>query len=132
MKKLTKTFALLLAMVFAFASAVNATDTDYVYQENNIEITITHSGLSEEKLLHIAQLHISGETADDAQTYGFMCTLFGHKLVTTKDVVDTHMVYETYPHCERKYYETTTCERNNCNYAEIELLSTEKIGCCVP
>ena len=123
--------AVLIAMVFAFASAVNATDTTYIYQENNIEITITHSGLSEEKLLHIAQLHILGETANEAQTYGLMCTLFGHKLVTTTDEVVTHMVYETYPHCERKYYKTTTCERNNCNYAEVELLVTEAIGCCV-
>ena len=131
MKKITKMLALLIAMVFAFASTVNATDTTYIYQEDNIEITITHSGLSEEKLFRIAQLLISGESVIDAQTYGLMCTLFGHKLVTTGDEVVTHMVYETYPHCERKYYETTTCERNNCNYAEVELLVTEAIGCCV-
>ena len=132
MKKIKKMLALLLAMVFIFASTVNAANNTYVYQENNIEVTITHSGLSEEKLLYIAQLLISEESINDAQPYGLMCTLFGHKLVTTEDEVVVHMVYETYPHCERKYYETTTCERNNCNYADIELLSTDKIGCCVP
>ena len=132
MKKITKMLALIFAMVFAFASTVNATNNTYIYQENNIEIAITHSGLSEEKLLHIVHLLMSGETSNDTQTYGLMCTLFGHKLVTTEDQVITHMVYETYPHCERKYYETTTCERNNCNYAEVELLSVEKVGCCVP
>ena len=132
MKKITKMLALIFAMVFAFASVVNATNTTYIYQENNIDITITHSELSEEKLLHIAHLIMSGERANDAQIYGLMCTIFGHKLVTTKSEVTTHMVYDTYPHCERKHYSTTICERNNCNYAETELLSTSKVGCCVP
>ena len=130
MKKIKKTIALLFVMVFAFASTVNAINPTYVYQENNIEITVTHSGLSEEKLLHIAQLLISGEPHSDMQTYGLMCTLFGHKLATTTNEVVTHMVYDTYPHCERKYYHVTVCER--CNYSEVELISTEKIGCCVP
>ena len=132
MKKLTKMIALLLVAAFSFASAVHATESTYVYQEDNIEIRIAHNGLSEEKLLHISQLLLSGEANTDTQTYGLMCTLFGHKLVTAEDQVIIHMVYETYPCCERKYYETTTCERNNCNYAEIELLSTDKVGCCVP
>ena len=131
MKKIKKIIALLLTMVFASASTVNATNNTYVYQENNIEITITHSGLSEEKLFHITQLLISGEIASEAQPYGLMCTLFGHKLVTGETSVITHMVYETYPHCEREYYSTTVCERNNCNYAEVELLGIEKVGCCV-
>ena len=132
MKKNTKIIALFLSIVFTFASTVNATNNTYIYQENNIEITIKHSGLSEEKLLHIAHLLISEETTNDVQTYGLMCTLFGHKLITTQDEVVRHMVYDTYPHCESKYYRTTTCERNNCNYAEVELLSVESIGCCVP
>ena len=132
MKKLTKMIALLLVAAFAFASAVHATESTYVYQEENIEIRITHNGLSEEKLLHISQLLLSGETNTDTQTYGLVCTLFGHKLITTEDEVVTHMVYDTYPHCKSEYYEVTTCERNNCTYAEIELLSTDKIGCCVP
>ena len=132
MKKIKKIIALFLTMVFAFASTVNATNNTYVYQENNIEITITHSGLSEEKLLYIVQLLLSGETDTDVQTYGIMCTLFGHKLITTADQVTTHMVFDTYPYCERKTYRTTTCERNNCNYAEVELLSVESVGCCVP
>ena len=70
MKKIKKTIALLFVMIFAFASTVNAINPTYVYQENNIEITITHSGLSEEKLLHIAQLLLSGESHSDTKTYG--------------------------------------------------------------
>ena len=132
MKKLTKTFALLLAMVFAFAPVIHAVNATYTYQTGNIEVRITHDGLNEEKLLQLAQLLAVGENNSDMQAYGLMCTLFGHKFVTTKSDVTTHMVYETYPHCEVKHYTTTICERNNCNYAETELLSTSKVGCCVP
>ena len=37
MKKIKKMLALLLAMVFIFASTVNAANNTYVYQENNLE-----------------------------------------------------------------------------------------------
>ena len=132
MKKLTKIFALLLAMVFAFAPAIHAGNATYTYQLGNIEVRITHDGLNEEKLLQLAQFLAKGENNGDMQAYGLMCTLFGHKLVETENQVITHMVYDTYPHCERKLYNTTLCERNNCNYAEVELISTSKVGCCVP
>lgn len=132
MKKITKMLALFLSMVFAVAPTVSATYNTYVHQENNMEFAITHSGLSEEKLLHIVGLFMSGETGNDAQPYGLMCTLFGHKLASTETQVITHMVYDTYPHCECKYYDVTICERNNCNYSEVELLFVESVGCCVP
>lgn len=132
MKKLTKVLALLLAMVFAFAPAIHAVNATYIYYDGNTEVCITHEGLSEEKLLHLAQFLAEGESNGDMQAYGLMCTLFGHKLVETENQVITHMVYDTYPHCERKLYNTTLCERNNCNYAETELISTSKVGCCVP
>ena len=132
MKKLTKIFALLLAMVFAFAPAIHAANTTYTYQVNNIEVRITHDGLNEEKLLQLAQFLAKGENNGDMQAYGLMCTLFGHKLVSTENQVVTHMVFDTYPHCEAKFYTTVLCERNNCNYAETELNSVETVGCCVP
>lgn len=131
MKKLTKIFALLLAMVFAFAPAIHAVNATYTYHDGNIEVRIMHDGLSEEKLLQLAQLLSTRENNRDMQAYGLMCTLFGHKLVKTANEVVRHMVYDTYPHCECEYYNTTLCERNNCNYAEVELISTSKVGCCV-
>ena len=132
MKKLTKILALLLAMVFAFTPAIHATNATYTYHNGNTEVHITHGGLSEEKLLQLAQLLAAGESNSNMQAYGLMCTLFGHKLVTGETEVITHMVYGTYPYCELKHYTTTICERNNCNYSEVELISTEKVGCCVP
>ena len=129
MKKITRIIALLMVAIFSFAPTIHANDNTYVYHFENIEIIITHSGLSEDKLLYIAHLLESGETTTDVQTYGLTCTLFGHKLVTTKNQVITHMVYDTYPHCERECYSTTICER--CDYAEVELISTERVGCCV-
>ena len=132
MKKLIKTLALLLAMVFAFAPAIHAANFIYTYQEGNTTVRITHDGLSEEKLLQLAQCLVAEESNSDMQAYGLMCTLFGHKLATTHTEVVTHMVYDIYPHCKSEYYSVTICERNNCNYSEIELLSTDRIGCCVP
>lgn len=129
MKKITKIIALIMMAVFVVAPVTHADDNIYLYRSENIEIRITHSGLSEEKLLYIIQLLESGETKADSQTYGLACTLFGHKLVTTTDEVITHMVYDTYPHCKRECYNTTICER--CDYAEVELISTEAVGCCV-
>ena len=129
MKKISKIIALIMVAVFVAVPVTRASNSTYTYQSGNIQITIIHSGLSEEKLLYIVQLLESGETKADSQTYGLTCTLFGHKLVTTKDEVITHMVYDTYPHCKREYYNTTICER--CDYAEVELISTSAVGCCV-
>jgi len=130
MKKFKKILALLLSAFFSFVFAVNAVDNTYVYRENNVEIQIAHPNLSEEKLLII--VHTLTSEQSDVQPYGLMCTLFGHKLVTTETQVVRHLVYETYPHCEAKSYLTTICERENCNYTENELLATEPFGCCVP
>lgn len=129
MKKITKIIALLMVVILAVVPSVHASNATYIYQSNNIEITISHPGISEDKLLYIAHLLESEDFSANTQTYGLTCTLFGHKLVTTANQVITHMVYDTYPHCERKYYNTTICER--CDYAEVELISTEAVGCCV-
>lgn len=129
MQKITKLIALILVAVFAAVSVTHASDHTYIYQSGNIEITITHSGLSEEKLLYIAQILESENNTSNTQTYGLTCTLFGHKLVTSTSEVITHMVYDTYPYCKRECYNVTSCER--CDYIETELISTERVGCCV-
>lgn len=129
MKKIIKIFSLLMVMLFTFIPAIHANNVTYVYQSDNVEIIITHSNLNQEKLLYIAQMLESGEINTEIQTYGLTCTLFGHKLTNVKSEVITHMVYNTYPHCKREYYNVDTCER--CDYTTTELISTEKVGCCV-
>lgn len=129
MKNSIKIFALFMVIIFTFSSTVYAGNSTYIYTYDNIEVSITHSGLSEEKASYIADMLISGQTIDATQTYGLTCTLFGHKLKTASSEIVTHMVYETYPHCKCEYYNVTTCER--CDYMKTELISTEPIGCCV-
>ena len=129
MQKITKIIALILVAVFAVVPVTHASDHTYIYQSNNIEITIVHSGLSEEKLLYIAQILESKNNTSNTQTYGLTCTIFGHKLVTSTSEVTTHMVYDTYPHCKLESYNVTSCER--CDYIETELISTDAVGCCV-
>ena len=47
------------------------------------------------------------------------------------DLLPLALVVQKINGTERKLYTTTICERNNCNYSEIELIATEKVGCCV-
>lgn len=128
MKRYTRITAFFMLLVFVLTPITHASNTTYVYVSENVEVKITHPGLTEEKLLYIAQILASGETNPETQTYGLTCTLFGHKLTSTISEVTTHMVYDTYPHCECKTYESNVCER--CDYMETELISTTSVGCC--
>ena len=128
MKNFKRILALCMLIVFVLAPITHASTATYVYVSENVEVEITHPGLTEEKLLYIAQTLASGKTISETQPYGLTCTLFGHKLVGTINTVTTHMVYDTYPYCERKTYESNVCER--CDYIETELLLTEPVGCC--
>ena len=128
MNHFKRILTLCMVAIFVLAPVIHASNSTYVYVSNNVEVKITHSGLTEEKLIYIAQTLASGQTNSGAQTYGLTCTLFGHKLVSTISEVTTHMVYETYPYCECKTYESNVCER--CDYMETELLVTQPVGCC--
>ena len=128
MKKLNKITAICMVAIFVLAPIVHANTSTYIYISGNVEVEITHSGLTEEKLFYVAQTLISGNIKSETQPYGLTCTLFGHKLVATTNEVTTHMVYDTYPYCERKTYESNICER--CEYMETELISTTSVGCC--
>lgn len=130
MKQFTKILAFCMVISFILTSVTHANNlTTHTYIFDNVEIEITHPGLSEEKLFYMAQMLMSENPNFDAQTYGLTCTLFGHKLVSTTNTVTTHMVYDTYPYCERKTYESDVCER--CDYMETTLISTDRVGCCV-
>ena len=130
MKQFAKIIAFCIVISFILTPVTHANNiTTHTYTFDNVEIEITHSGLSEEKLLQVAQTLVSENVNSNTQTYGLTCTLFGHKLVATTNEVTTHMVYDTYPHCERKTYESNVCER--CDYMETTLISTDRVGCCV-
>lgn len=129
MNRFTRIIAFFMLIVFVLAPLTYASTATYVYVADNVEVEVTHSGLTEEKLLYIAQTLAGEKNNSETQTYGLTCTLSGHKLVGTINTVTTHMVYDTYPYCERKTYESNVCER--CDYMETELISTSSVGCCV-
>ena len=129
MKNFKKFIALFMIAILVFSPTINASNSTYTYKVENIEIKISHSGLNEEKLLHIAQLLSSENQTVETQTYGLICTLFDHQLTMVPSEVITHMVYDTYPHCKCEYYNVYVCDR--CDYMETELISTTSVGCCV-
>ena len=129
MKKFKQIIAFCMIALFTLTPEIHASTSTYCYTFGNVEVEVTHSGLTEEKLLYIAQTLAGEKNNFETQPYGLTCTLFGHKLVGTINTVTTHMVYDTYPYCERKTYESNVCER--CDYMETELLMTESVGCCV-
>ena len=129
MKNFKRILAFCMITIFTLMPITHASNLSYVYVSGNVEIEIIHSGLTEEKLLYIAQTLTSETTTDETTTYGLVCTLFGHKLVGTINTVTVHMTYDTYPYCECKTYESNVCER--CDYIETELILTEPVGCCI-
>ena len=129
MKKIVSVF---MAVVFCAISATlitsaseNSTvmivtdDTEYTIEFNN-------TTLSDEQRQSIAHSLVFGK--QQAQTYGLVCTLLGHKTETTTVSVVTHKVRTAPPRCKRETYSVTTCTR--CDYQEQALMSTSYILCC--
>ena len=75
---------------------------------------------------HIANKLVYGD--DGAQTYGLMCTLFGHKYESHEVQVVRHCVSATNPRCMRDTYEVNICTR--CDDSTTELLKSVYITCC--
>ncbi len=127
--KIKKILALTLTvamLICAFVMPTNAAET--AIDENTV-IIIENENISEEtKAKIIAYYTNEEEHNNDSTTYGLTCTLFGHKLETTRVSKITHKVRTTSPRCLKKSYDYETCTR--CDYEESILLSSVYIVCC--
>ncbi len=132
MKQVKKLLALFLATMFIFSCTVYAENIalplTYTYLGNGIEVEISHSGLSEEKLLHIATLLDPNAQSTTPAPCGLTCTLFGHKTQSAIARTTVHKVHELSPRCEQTFYEVTSCER--CDYSDVSVISVDRIICC--
>ncbi len=119
--------ALTVAMLFcAFIMPTNAAETTV---DENTVIIIENENISEEtKAKIIAYYTNEEEHNDDSSTYGLTCTLFGHKLETSKVYQINHKVRTTAPRCLKKTYDYGACTR--CDYEESVLLTSIYISCC--
>lgn len=132
MKKTIRILAFLLVFMTALtvvASATGESTAVYTYETEDTEYTVTFSNdaIPQEKQEAIAKKLI-GIDDSSSQTYGLICTLFGHDYVYDSVNVVTHKVLSTAPRCKQQTYDVTYCD--NCDYYEEELVSTTYIYCC--
>lgn len=130
MKKILSVFLALTLFALSATLLTSATEIPIVViTTDDAEYTVEfeNTNLSEEQREAIAHNLVFGED-DTVQTYGLMCTLFGHNTEENKVSVITHKVKTTSPRCKRETYNVTICTR--CDYQEQELTSTSYIVCC--
>lgn len=131
MKK-TASIVFLLVLVLAFsicAFADESTNELYTYVKEGVEYTVDFSGASFSADKHdaIAQ-RLLGFADDKVQTYGLMCSLFGHKYEESTVGVITHKVRTYAPRCLDETYDVKVCSR--CDHQEQTLIASTYIICC--
>lgn len=119
-------------LLMAAASVVSASGETgvYEYEINNVEYTVEFedNDISPDKMQVIAETLV-GLRDGSVQTYGLMCTLFGHDLVTKAVYVTEHKVRASIPRCLRHTYHVTYCE--DCDYTKEQvLISSAYVDCC--
>lgn len=130
MKKIISVFLVVTLFTLSATIITSATkNPTVVITTDDAEYTVEFESttLSEEQREAIAHNLVFGKD-DTVQTYGLMCTLFGHKTEENKVSVITHKVRTSSPRCKREMYAVTICTR--CDYQEQELTSTSYIVCC--
>lgn len=99
-------------------SVIEIENMDTIFNEDSV--------FSNDQKQKIAEFLVYGNS--DIQTYGLMCTLFGHKYTTETVQTITHCVYSSAPRCLRQKYEVSICSR--CDATEQTLISEQQIYCC--
>ena len=131
MRKLSRTLAFVLVVSTLTTVWVAATGStqQYTYQKDDIKYTVEfiETTLSTEQQEQVAYRLVYTE-GTPTQTYGLMCTLFGHELTESKVGVITHKVFTYAPRCKREIYNVTICER--CDYQTQTLSGTSYLDCC--
>ena len=92
-------------------------NTEFIFAQDSIFTT--------EQQLNIAAKMLS---ESDSQTYGLMCTLFGHKYTTEYVTTVTHNASTTTPKCLSETWELKVCSR--CEHTEGTVIDSYYINCC--
>lgn len=130
MKKILSVFMALTLCVLSAALITSASEKPTVVittVDAEYTVEFENTNLSEEQREAVAHTLVFGKD-DTVQTYGLMCTLFGHNTEENSVSVITHKVRSSSPRCKREIYHVTTCTR--CDYQEQELSGTSYIVCC--
>lgn len=133
MKKMISILTVIAAIFSVCVITSSAETSSNVFVYDNAEIVVESNDLSYEKMKFIAD-NIAGTTADTisesvAEPYNLLC-IFGHKKVVSSVAETRHNVYDTTPKCVRNIYEITTCERENCDLFESEVVYSTRTAAC--
>lgn len=135
MKKLMKKiFVLLIMAAFAasalplFANAFDGQNTlEYEIEDKHCTVVFEDEIPETQKALIAKQL--LGIEVETTESYGLLCTLFGHKYGEESGVdVITHKVRTSAPRCRRERYLVKICTR--CEDMVSTLMSQDYIFCC--
>lgn len=114
-------------IIFALGISTYASTQTNIYELGGCTVIFEeNTTLDEAAKLHIANELVYGD--DGVQTYGLMCTLFGHKYETHDVQTVRHCVSDTEPRCMRDTYEVNICTR--CDDSTTELVKSVYITCC--
>ena len=131
MKRLIS-ISLVIVLVFSFvitSSADNSTSSNQIEIDDFTVIFEENTVFTKEEQQALAQIIVSPNNSDtNSQTYGVMCTLFGHKTTTETIEVVEHCVRDSSPRCLKSYCNLTVCSR--CDYTVNEVVGSIYIDCC--
>ena len=118
-----------LAVILGISPSANANGGNIVELNGYTVVFDEETSFTPDEQVALAQYIVTDCTKNSSsQTYGLMCTLFGHKTTTESVIVVEHCVQAAQPRCVKHYEYLTTCSR--CDYTEVEIVSSEYIYCC--
>lgn len=124
--------ALIMAVVSVF-SVMTFTASAHETEEETVSITVGNTefifpaNTSEEFRQKAIAAHLNPED-DGAQTYGVICDLLGHDLISEEVISIIHNARTSAPRCLERTYQDDVCKR--CDYVNRTLLSNGYIYCC--
>ena len=128
MKKLLS-LILVISLALAACLPIYAQDSTYVYELGGKTVIFDEATqFSAEQRENIVNLLANGTETEDSETYGLMCTLFGHKYVEESVKTITHCVSDTQPRCFEEVFDIGECSRCGKTYANR--ISYQYIYCC--
>ena len=128
MKKQTTLLLLVFALTISFCLHISAEglDNNTIIIDNVHVIFSRNSALTDVEKQFIANHIVYGSS--NAQTYGLICNLFGHKNTTEYVTTITHGINSTVPRCLEEEWKLIICSR--CENVEETRLGYSYINCC--
>lgn len=117
----------ILAMSFCLHASAEEVHNDMITIDAVDIIFDAESSLTYEEKQMVAEYLVNGDPG--VQTYGLLCTLFGHKESTEIVITVTHRVRDSVPRCLDEEWELIICTRCETIIEETRL-SYYYVDCC--